>query len=250
MGRHIISGALLNFLNVEQWTPETLLQYAKDHGENQTLHGVQHGHDPWVESRVFPGKRFCYDPNDRSAIDLNAAGPAQELGFKNGQVCLVDKEYVLKYTLPGESEYQDFLDYLGAQLRAEWIDRIREYQEKGKLSGEYMDHLRATLTISFFNDFRVYAYCNVSQIEAWLERDFFNTIAFGGGDIFKRFRSCKNPQCGKWFLYNRPKQESCSDDCRRNYHNRKNIDSGYIRDFIRRKREEDPSTYMPKIKKG
>jgi len=226
MSKRLISGALLDFLNVREWTPEQLLIFFKDHGAIESLYGHHHGHDAWVKSRAFPDKRFCLSSTDEAVVDLSL----HHAGF----------------ILPEDPEYQIFADYLKNELRSDWIQRIAEYQDSGELSQKYMDHLRSSLTVSFNNDFSIHAYCNTCELESWLERDFFNFIAFGGGGIFKKFRECKNPECRQWFLYNRPKQEFCSDKCRRNYWNRKNIDSGYIRDFIRRKREEDPITYMPK----
>lgn len=40
-----------------------------------------------------------------------------------------------------------------------------------------------------------------------------------GGD-FRRLRICRNPACGKMFLFKRASKESCSDKCRLAFHNK------------------------------
>lgn len=262
MGKHFISGALIDFLSVDQWTPDKLLQFAKGHGETESLYGDRHGYEPWIKSRAFPDKWFCYDPYDSTVKDLMAAGPAQELGIKNSQVCFVDKPDLVRFVLPGEPEHGQFFDYLTSQLKPEWIAKINAVQSVGRVDYDFLRGMDLELEQVFLDDFTPCAFSHVNVIETWLEREFFNLNAimktdlkmmdpvffdikkFGPQDTLLRMRECYNPDCGKWFVFNRPKQKFCCEHCRTDHHNRQKIQTGYLKDYQQKKRDEGHPAYF------
>jgi hypothetical protein len=214
---------VIEFLNVKSWNADLLRQYAKTYGRPETVYGEQHGHDAFIKSRAFPGKHFFF-VEDQQAKEL-----------------LREEDRGL-FVLPGETAYQSFLDYLSGELRQEWQERIINTRDAGP-DRDYLHEIKNRLELDFLKDFHVIAKPAKNRIENWIECEYFNGTSLGFGADLKRLRTCKNPDCGKWFFYNRPKQTFCCDACRHRYNNHVKIKSGYLAEHQRKGRAEKPTIY-------
>ena len=81
-------------------------------------------------------------------------------------------------------------------------------------------------------------------IESSLEADYLKTFIDGRCENFKRLRNCRKKDCQKWFIYTRPKQVFCSDNCRLSFHNTRYIKSGKAAAYMKKARVEKPDIYQ------
>lgn len=84
------------------------------------------------------------------------------------------------------------------------------------------------------------------SIEQRIMAEYLAPFVANEGELFKRVRTCNDPHCGKLFIYNRPKQTFCNNDCRYHFHNVTKIQSGYLAEHQRSGRKNNPATYLRK----
>ncbi len=220
---------LLDFLNIKAWNIEALFGLYKDHGLYVSEAGYKQGYEfSSCFEGFLPNLFFFFMPDDPFAASLLEQGI---------DVCL-----------PGDERYQELFDYL-TTLQSEWGKAINFTVEHGP----NFDFLNYTMSLV---DIRLAQGANpwdamfehdrgqITPFEQFLEFDFLQPFLVGQGKQYKKLRVCKNPDCGKWFIYNRPKQLYCNETCRHNYHNHIKIESGYMAEYQRKGREEKPLIYI------
>jgi hypothetical protein len=85
-----------------------------------------------------------------------------------------------------------------------------------------------------------------TYIELKLGAAYLAPFFHGDGEAYKRIRTCSDPDCGRLFIYNRPKQTFCNNDCRFHFHNVVKTRNGYMAEHQRRGRKENPAIYVRK----
>ena len=83
-------------------------------------------------------------------------------------------------------------------------------------------------------------------LEEKLATAYVEPFVNGDGEIYRRIRTCSDPDCEKLFIYNRPKQNFCNDECRYHFHNVVKTRNGYLAEHQRRGRKDNPATYLRK----
>jgi hypothetical protein len=194
---------LIDFVNTETWNPEALLDLHKKHGMYYTIEGQKKGYAESFFFEKFKGKNFC--PNrDESSMRLSSDGPGW---------CV----------FPGDKEYEGLFDYLGT-LQTEWNKRIKQTVKSGPET-KFLNEIANRVKFVFESsqnpwDVKLSNFWNEQgTFESYIEFDYLKEFLAGQGEKFKRLRTCR--ECKNWFLYNRPKQISCSDKCRFAFGNRK-----------------------------
>lgn len=80
-------------------------------------------------------------------------------------------------------------------------------------------------------------------VESFVDAEIVQTLLVEKGELFSKVKKCKYNGCKKYFLYNRPKQVFCSNNCRMTYHNEKDRLSGARHKYYQKKRDEGDEKY-------
>lgn len=210
---------LIDFINVQEWSVDELLKLHQKYGLYITREGKKQGCDMFLLSRPLQSSLFLFGKDV----------PTPEY-FKE-----------MRAVLPDDEEYDDLFAHFEV-LQMEWSVRLEETIKKGPI----FDFLNQTMSITHLiflegetpwrpqlrRDFYT-----AKTFEDHLEYDYAYPFIAGCGEDYKAVRTCKNPKCKRWFIYNRPKQLFCSHKCRLDYHNA-NADKAKRAAIARQKRAE------------
>jgi len=222
---------LLDFVNVKVWSKEELRHLQTKHGLAASIGGQERGYDDYVNLQHTEG-HFLLDDEPEPLPFLAALGYNEPAPHWRG--------------LPRVREDVFFSALL--DLQEEWRTRLKLTSEHGP-DIVFLNEIAAPakwMVVRTANPFAPtvgpFGF-HPGPLDKFLEFRFLDAT-LTQGDNFRKLRMCENPTCGKMFLHNRPKQKFCEDACRRRYHNRKMIETGYLRDHQQRKRDAGDERYM------
>ncbi|MDA3897335.1 MAG: hypothetical protein PF482_14460 [Desulfobacteraceae bacterium] len=213
---------LLDFVNTKKWNIDTLTAFFKKYGFVISMAGYNQGYELQFITRAFPENIFRLESDDHSI---------------NGII------------IPGDDRFNDFFEYLQTIIRDVWIERLMDTKERGpdiSLMNEIAKRARFEISEGkkpFLVEVGNY-YHDGMMFEEFLEAEYLKIFMTGQGDRFKKLRICRKPDCGKWFIYNRPKQNFCSDKCRLDFHNAIYKEDGRAAAHQRKGRSEKPDIYL------
>ncbi|MFW6052970.1 MAG: hypothetical protein ACOC8I_03570 [Desulfosalsimonas sp.] len=226
---------LIDFVNVREWSVETLFNLHKKHDLCKSvfpmptyIKNMLYQYNKAMDSEAFPGRRFFFE-NDDFATERIKAG--------------------LDTVLPDDTKrYQELFKCLRG-LQKHLLSLIEDTVKEGPQPSTLNKTIEIVgIKVEFRkskNPFKpsLKQYKNITTIEDMLFFDYLHPFLVDKGEQFKKLRTCKNSDCGAWFLYNRPKQVYCSDACRHANNNRTKIKSGYLAAHQRKGRSEKPNIY-------
>nr|NJM01831.1 hypothetical protein [Desulfobacula sp.] len=219
---------LLDFLNIKVFSVESLIELFKKNKVMITIDGYERGYERQFYSKLagFENINFWLEPDFRehypSEIDI---------------------------IMPGDKRYEEYFDLL-SKLQGEWAIEI----EQTKKQGPDINFLNKILKSSKFEELTTGENpWDISKpkpklekhlyIEEFLDLDYLQTFLDRNGHLFKQIRVCKNPECSKFFVYNRPDKLHCCEACRLRVSNKKRIEDGKHAAYQRKMRKIAPAKY-------
>jgi hypothetical protein len=190
--------------------------------------GYAQGYESSFDSKAFPSRIFFLE---RSSFcdDLIESG--------------------IDVVTPDDIEgYDRFFDHFEDVIQ-EWFERVGRTIKYGP----DVDILNQTLKITRIgvsNDKNPWVAELTYQggdsffIEDVLALDYLKTFVEQRGDVFKKLKVCKNPQCFSWFIYKHPKKKFCCDKCRQRSNHRTRVESGEHAAYQRKMRKIKPASYQ------
>jgi len=243
---------LIDFLNIKEWTVENLFGLVQTYGLCIHVRDFEQSYKNWTQFRNFPNHFYFRKPDAYAAF-------LQE----KGAIVVLPED---------EEKYQEMFNYLEALQQEDWKQMVEQTIESGPdidflnesmkladielvkrgstdficIDGLY-GAVEETYSKNTYDPWKVdFLYARSAKsiaFENFLEFSYLYPFLEGRGEQFRRLKTCKNPDCGKWFVYNRPKQTFCCNDCRHRYNNHIKIKSGYLAEHQRKGRAEKPSIY-------
>ena len=218
---------LLDFVNVKEWNCDALSGLPKLCRTYSTQPGKEPGKETAIASGILQ-LNFILEPmtEDSKGMWMN--------DFDN--------------VLPGDHRFNDLFAHL-ADIQKKWVDIILQTAANGPDIG-FLNIIADQGVFAITPGTNPWAagikYKATSEftIEGSLEADYLRTFIAGRGENFKKLRQCRKLDCGKWFVYNRPKQIFCSDKCRLDHHNAIYTADGRAAAHQRKGRAERPEIYL------
>jgi hypothetical protein len=213
---------LIDFLNVKEFSAEILLELHQKHGLFHSLWGQRQGYeDKLLSSGFLPGTIFFFDSGCPIAAELKEKGP----------------EFA---AMPGDEKFKGLFDYLKV-LQGVWAERIEATITEGP-DLDLLNESEAKAKVVFEpgeNRWSVKPryWLQGARFEDYLNFDYLHIFLTGQGEVLKKLRICENQDCGKWFIYNRPKQRFCCDACRKSHWYETEVDKNERARIARQKRE-------------
>lgn len=210
---------LLDFVNMKAWSKEGLRHLQMKHGMAASRGGQERGYDDSIYLQHLEGHYLLEDA---------------PLPYWRG--VKIAQEDVFFDALVG--------------LQNEWRNRLESTREHGP-DIVFLNEIAAPakwMVIRTANPFapRVGPFgFHPGPLDKFLEFRFLDAVLTQGDDL-KRLRICENPACGKMFVQSRKDKVYCVDKCRLDFHNKKNTESGYHREYQRKGRLENPDVYLTK----
>lgn len=236
---------LLDFANIRQWDRATLCSLGEKISKS------------WISSWAnIPMEMILRYPARTRRLIPNLE-ILERRGARPEQTCVWVVESVddkLMQSIKGAWDVQmpddEFLAYLD-ELSTLWRWVIKHTADSGPIV-RVLDYMVTKLRFGFEDAQNPWAPRLTAPmpvpwtIEQRLMAEYLAPFISENGEVFKRVRACADPDCGRLFVYNRPKQTFCNDDCRYHFHNVVKIRSGYMADYQRKGRKENPATYLLK----
>jgi hypothetical protein len=241
---------LIDFANVGKWDRKAFFAIGEKFGWKVILS------KPMLFDML---KRYLFDrgkiTHEHYMAFLDEKNRPQELS--SCAVCALENPTLenLKFyndpVMPGDELFEKFLGYMnGLSLFWRWIVKDTAKNGPANLVLNYIMRIES-IEVSFQEGEnpwkpKLSALTGLGYLEVKLAADYLEPFTHGNGEIYKRIRICNDPDCGKLFVFNRPKQNFCNDECRYHFHNVVKIRNGYLAEHQRRGRQDNPATYVRK----
>ncbi len=235
-------GLLLDFVNVKDWNVELLRKLQQELTGAAQMRREKKGYG-LVRNKQDASQRF----REGFASDLRLV--SFRSSEKDGGLLIFDYDYPTPSPDAYDLSEEKCLAHL-ATLQKKWRDILKATASQGP-DAIYLNSIieRAKFFLTITEDHfspDISPYNDETVFDGRIEEEYMMVFISGKGGDFSKLRVCDNPGCGKMFLFNRPKQRFCENDCRHQYHNKDKIESGYLAKHQAKGRAEKPEIYLLK----